>query len=71
MFLQMKACARTLACTEEQALAAISQPSSGLGPLPKPDAEFSGGTCEDGPFIGSQRVEDFREPVEAEAVVDR
>jgi hypothetical protein len=67
----MKACARTLACTEEQALAAIYQPASGLGPHPKFGAELSGGTCEDGLFIGSQRVEDFREPVEAEAVVDR
>lgn len=71
MFLQMKACARTLACTEEQALAANYQPASGLGPHPKSDAEFSGGTCEDGLFIRSQHVEDFREPVETEAVVDR
>ena len=71
MFLQMKACARTLACTEEQALAANYQQASGLGPRPKSDAEFSGGSREDGLFIGSQHVEDFREPVEAEAVVDR
>jgi hypothetical protein len=61
MSLRMKACARTLACVEEQALAAIYQPASGLGPQPKSDAEFSGGTCEDGLFIGSHRVEDFRE----------
>jgi hypothetical protein len=71
MSLQMKACARTLTSTEEHAVAAIFQPASGLGPQPTSDAVFSGGTCEDGLFTGFQRVEDFRERVEAEAAVDR
>ncbi|MER5257056.1 VOC family protein [Streptomyces sp. NPDC002855] len=62
MALQMKLRAITLDCADPLALAAFYQQATGLGPHPKSDAEFAGFTCENGLFIGFQRVDDYRAP---------
>ncbi|WP_208760974.1 VOC family protein [Micromonospora orduensis] len=56
----MKLNAITLDCPDPLALAAFYQQATGLRPHPKSDAEFAGLTCEDGMFIGFQRVDDCR-----------
>lgn len=67
MSLQMKACARTLACTEEQPFTVMYRPTAGLGPQPKSEVTSSAGT-EGGLLSGP--VEEFRERVEAVAAAD-
>lgn len=62
MALQMKLNAVTLDCPDPLALAAFYQQATGLEPHPKSDAEFAGLNCQDGMFIGFQRVEDYRAP---------
>ena len=62
MPLQMKLTAITLDCPDPPALAAFYQQATGLEPHPKSDPEFAGLTCEDGLFIGFQRVADYRAP---------
>ncbi|MET9361955.1 VOC family protein [Streptomyces sp. NPDC006632] len=52
----------TLDCPDPPALAAFYQQATGLEPHPASDAEFAGLTCEDGLFIGFQRVDDYRAP---------
>ncbi|MEU2836988.1 VOC family protein [Streptomyces sp. NPDC007076] len=62
MPLQMELVAITLDCPDPPALAAFYQQATGFEPHPKSDAEFAGLNCEDGLFIGFQRVEDYRAP---------
>lgn len=62
MPLQMKLCAITLDCSDPLALAAFYQQATGLEPHPKSDVDFAGPHCEDGLFIGFQRVDDYRPP---------
>ncbi|WP_327580056.1 MULTISPECIES: VOC family protein [unclassified Streptomyces] len=62
MPLQMKLCAITLDCSDPLALAAFYQQATGLEPHPKSDVNFAGLNCEDGLFIGFQRVDDYRAP---------
>jgi hypothetical protein len=62
MPLQMELVAITLDCPDPLALAAFYQQATGFAPHPKSDAEFAGLNCEDGLFIGFQRVEDYRAP---------
>jgi len=57
-----KLTAITLDCADPLALAAFYQQATGLAPHPKSDAEFAGVTCEDGLFLGFQRVEGYRPP---------
>ncbi|MFC9650551.1 MULTISPECIES: VOC family protein [unclassified Streptomyces] len=59
---QMKLRAITLDCSDPTALAAFYQRATGLGPHPASDADFAGLTCEDGLFIGFQRVDGYRAP---------
>ncbi|MFI1091771.1 VOC family protein [Streptomyces sp. NPDC020917] len=58
----MKLTAITLDCADPLGLAAFYQQATGLEPHPKSDAEFAGVTCEDGLFIGFQRVDGYRAP---------
>ncbi|MET9436673.1 VOC family protein [Streptomyces sp. NPDC006551] len=62
MPLQMKLSAITLDCPDPLALAAFYQQATGLELHPKSDAEFAGLTCENGLFIGFQRVHGYRAP---------
>ena len=57
-----KLTAITLDCADPLALAAFYQQATGLAPHPKSDAEFAGVTCEDGLFLGFQRVDGYRPP---------
>ncbi|WP_432590524.1 VOC family protein [Streptomyces sp. HD1123-B1] len=43
-------------------MAAFYQQATSLEPHPKSDADFAGLNCEDGRFIGFQRVDDYRAP---------
>ncbi|RFU85413.1 VOC family protein [Streptomyces triticagri] len=62
MSLQMKLGAITLDCFDPSALAAFYQQATGLAPHPKSNADFAALTCEDGLFIGFQRVDGYRAP---------
>ncbi|MFJ9647654.1 VOC family protein [Streptomyces sp. NPDC101206] len=62
MPLQMKLRAITLDCSDPLALAAFYQQATGLEPHLESDSDFAGLTCEDGLFIGFQRVDDYRAP---------
>lgn len=62
MSLKMTLRAITLDCPDPPALAAFYQQATGLEPHPESDAEFAGLTCEDGLFIGFQRVDDYQAP---------
>ncbi|WP_330306890.1 MULTISPECIES: VOC family protein [unclassified Streptomyces] len=62
MPLKMTLRAITLDCPDPPALAAFYQQATGLEPHPESDAEFAGLTCEDGLFIGFQRVDDYQAP---------
>ncbi|MCL2733661.1 MAG: VOC family protein, partial [Actinomycetia bacterium] len=57
-----KLTAITLDCADPLVLAAFYQQATGLAPHPKSDAEFAGVTCEDGLFLGFQRVDGYRPP---------
>ncbi|MFD3913297.1 VOC family protein [Streptomyces sp. NPDC058603] len=59
---QMALRAITLDCSDPPALAAFYQRATGLEPHPSSDADFAGLTCENGLFIGFQRVDDYRAP---------
>ncbi|WP_055589960.1 VOC family protein [Peterkaempfera griseoplana] len=69
MPLQMKLSAITLDCPDPLALAAFYQQATGLEPHPRSDAEFAGLNCEDGLFIGFQRVDGYRAPCWPEQTV--
>ena len=60
--MKMKLTAITLDCPDPQALAAFYQQATGLELHPKSDDDFAGLTCEDGLFIGFQRVDDYQAP---------
>ncbi|WP_327398000.1 VOC family protein [Streptomyces phaeochromogenes] len=58
----MKLSAITLDCPDPLALAAFYQQATGLEPHPESDADFAALTCENGPTIGFQRVDNYRAP---------
>jgi catechol 2,3-dioxygenase-like lactoylglutathione lyase family enzyme len=58
----MKLSAITLDCPDPLALAAFYEKATGLAPHPRSDADFAGLQGEDAPFIGFQRVDDYRAP---------
>ncbi|WUH89043.1 VOC family protein [Streptomyces sp. NBC_00433] len=62
MPVRMRLTAITLDCPDPPALAAFYQQATGLVPHPASDADFAGLTCEDGLFIGFQRVDGYRAP---------
>ncbi|MEU2556120.1 VOC family protein [Streptomyces sp. NPDC003388] len=63
MPLEMKLTAITLDCADPEAMAAFYEQATGFGLHPGSDGDFAGLTCEDGLFIGFQRVEDYRAPL--------
>ncbi|MER7575864.1 VOC family protein [Streptomyces sp. NPDC126514] len=58
----MELSAITLDCPDPPALAAFYEKATGLAPHPKSDAAFAGLQGADAPFIGFQRVDDYRPP---------
>ncbi|MGY5045433.1 VOC family protein [Streptomyces sp. 900105755] len=62
MPLQMKLTAITLDCPDPEALAAFYRQATGLELHPKSNCDFAGLNCDDGLFIGFQRVDDYQAP---------
>ncbi|BCL21049.1 VOC family protein [Streptomyces tuirus] len=62
MSLAMKLTAITLDCPDPEALVAFYQQATGLELHPKSNGDFAGLNCDDGLFIGFQRVDDYQAP---------
>ncbi|MFF4147119.1 VOC family protein [Streptomyces sp. NPDC001698] len=62
MPLQMKLTAITLDCPTPEALVVFYRQATGLELHPKSNRDFAGLNCDDGLFIGFQRVDDYQAP---------
>ncbi|MFF4502705.1 VOC family protein [Streptomyces sp. NPDC001401] len=62
MPLQMKLTAVTLDCPDPEALVAFYRQATGFELHPKSNGDFAGLNCDDGLFIGFQRVDGYQAP---------